>query len=155
MADNENVPLLAPSEFSGDAGTCVVGRVVILRGPVDVRRATGDTGGVGSQASQGVGVGSQGSQGVPKGLSRGKQLGKRQVKDDGPMMKTEVHFLGGESMGEVLYMEAWGDAAAQVSSLLERGKVYRVQGARIMPQMPRFSTSRLDYYLRAGHIRVA
>ena len=52
-------------------------------------------------------------------------------------------------MGEVLYMEAWGDAAAQVSSLLERGKVYRVQGARIMPQMPRFSTSRLDYYLRA------
>ena len=66
-----------------------------------------------------------------------------------------VVYLGGVSMGEVLYMEAWGDAAAQVSSLLERGKVYRVQGARIMPQMPRFSTSRLDYYLRAGHIRVA
>ena len=145
MADNENVPLLAPSEFSGDAGTCVVGRVVILRGPVDVRRATAVTGGVGSQASQGA----------AKGLSRGKQLGRRQVKDHGPQMKTEVHFLGGESKGEVFYMEAWGDAAAQVSSLLERGKVYRVQGARIMPQMPRFSTSRLDYYLRAGHIRVA
>ena len=145
MADNENVPLLAPSEFSGDAGTCVVGRVVILRGPVDVRRATGDTGGVGSQASQGA----------AKGLSRGKQRGKRQVRDDGPQMKTEVHFLGGASMGEVLYMEAWGDVAAQVSSLLELGKVYRVPGARLMLQMPRLSTSRLDYYLRAGHIRVA
>ena len=66
-----------------------------------------------------------------------------------------VVYLGGVSMGEVFYMEAWGDVAAQSSSLLELGKVYRVPGARLMPQMPRLSTSRLDYYLRAGHIRVA
>ena len=107
MPDNDDVLWLAPSEFSGDAGTCVVGRVVIMRGPGDVRRTTAATDGVASQASQGA----------AKGLSRGKQRGKRQVRDDGPQMKTEVHFLGGASMGEVLYMDAWGDAAAQVSVL--------------------------------------
>ena len=121
MPDNDEVLWLPPSEFLGDPGTCVVGRVVILRGPVDVRRATAVTESVGSQASQGA----------AKGLSRGKQRGKRQVRDDGPQMKTEVHFLGGASMGEVPYMDAWGDAAAQVSSLLRLDKVYRVQGAKV------------------------
>eukprot|EP00959_Pyramimonas_sp_CCMP1952_P191191 3997899-Pyramimonas_sp.AAC.1 len=67
MADSKLA--LSPREFSGDPATCVFGRVVIKRGPVEV----------GNQAD---------------GKGKGKAKGKRAGKDREPGRKIEVHMLG-------------------------------------------------------------
>jgi len=119
--------LLAPTEYSGEHGTCVCGRVVILRGPVVMQDR---------DAAQGGG-------GAGKGVAKGKK-GRPQ----GPLQKTEVHLLGGTSKGEVLFMDAWGDAASQLKAAVELEGVYCISGARVVQETPRYSTSKLPYFLR-------
>ena len=40
--------------------------------------------------------------------------------------KSEVHFLGGTSLSEVLYMDAWSDGAGQLIGAVKEGSVYRI-----------------------------
>ena len=117
---------LSPSEYSGDTATCVCGRVVIKRGPFDL----------GTGAS-GHGKGKKGTSG------RGKEK-----KGGGPSRKLEVHVLGGTSVGDVLFVDAWGDVAERTARAMEVGKVYRLSGGKVVYQSPRHSTSSLPYFFR-------
>eukprot|EP00959_Pyramimonas_sp_CCMP1952_P150628 3152385-Pyramimonas_sp.AAC.1 len=45
-------------------------------------------------------------------------------------------------------MDAWADGAKQLTDAMERGKVYRITGAKKIDTSPRHSISRLSYYLR-------
>ena len=108
--------ILPPSEYSGEQGTWVAGRVVC------VRRATL----------------------LPK--SKGKK-GKGKGADQ-PTEKCEVHLLGGDSTSEVLYVEAWGEAAAAYHTLSPKGRLQKLQNAKVISQRPLYSSSRLSYHLR-------
>lgn len=125
MADSKLA--LSPREFSGDPATCVYGRVVIVRGPVELGN---------QEKAKG------------KGKAKGKNKGQEKGKDKGPGTKIEVHLLGGDTAGDVLFIDAWADAAGQVSRALELGKVYRISGGTVVNQTPKYSTSRLSYFLR-------
>ena len=123
---------LTPSEYAGDAGTCVVGRAVILRGPFKLeKRANGDDATATPKAGKGK-KGGKGKNKVPQEMSQ----------------KAEVHFLGGKTLGEVLYMDGWADGATQLIASVKEGSVYRIYGARKIDSAPTYSTSRLDYHLR-------
>ena len=82
----------APSEYTGEPGTCVCGRVVLCRGPFN---ATG-------QDAQTT---------ASSGKAPGKK-GKKKGADTQTRLKTEIHFLGGDSIDEVLFIDGWGDGAA-------------------------------------------
>ena len=101
---------LSPREFSGDPGTCVCGRVVIMRGPVEVRSRTVTT------------------------------------------TALEVHLLGGDTAGDVLFLDAadfpWGPVADEVRRTMELGKVYWISGGVVYNYRALHSTSRLSYHLR-------
>ena len=127
--------LLAPSEYTGEPKTGVVGRVVLFRGPIDI----GGAGGRVAAASS--------SPPASAGRGRGKAKGRAKIRD-GPQQKCEVHLLGGETLGEVLYVEAWADVARELKDCMEIGKVYCISGAQYVTQKPRYSTSRLPYFLR-------
>jgi hypothetical protein len=118
---------LVPSEFSGEANTCVIGRVVIRRGPFELKLQNKST-----------------SQTKGKG-KKSKQSGKG---NDQPTTKAEVHLLGGTTLDEVLFFEGWYDAARQMMDVLQLGEVYRIYGAAIVAECPQYSTSRLTYYLK-------
>ena len=62
--------------------------------------------------------------------------------------KGEIHFLGGQSFDEVLFMEGWADGATQMYKAVTRGVVYRIAGAKKIDSKPRYSTSKLLYFLR-------
>ena len=125
--------VLFPREFSGDPETCVCGRVVLLRGPVEVapRDAVCAT----------------------KGTGR-RQKGKGKSKDSEHTKKFEVHLLGGAACADILFMDAWGDVAEQASRIMQSGKVYRISGGKVISTTPRFSTSRLPYHMRIHPPRV-
>ena len=118
---------LSPREYDGDPATCVYGRVVMVRGPVVV----------GSQEAA-----------QSKGKSKTKAKGSGKSKDKGLAQKIEVHLLGGDTVGDVLFLDAWRDTAEQVRRAMELGKVYRVSGGSVVRQSPKYSTSRLPYFLR-------
>ena len=59
-----------------------------------------------------------------------------------------MHLLGGDTVGDVLFLGAWRDTAEQVRRAMELGKVYRVSGGSVVRQSPKYSTSRLPYFLR-------
>ena len=105
---------MAPSEYTGEPGTCVYGRVVVKRGPYKIdRRDTGNT-----QASS-----AKGKRGGKKGSKQGSAASNQD-------QKTEIHLVGGAGMEEVLFMEAWGDAARELANAVSRGEVYRIAGAK-------------------------
>ena len=62
--------------------------------------------------------------------------------------KAEIHFLGGQGIDEVLFMEGWADGATQMYKAVVRGQVYRIAGAKKIDSVPRYSTSKLSYFLR-------
>ena len=126
---------LTPSEYEGETGTCVLGRVVIKRGPFNLR----ETNKRGEDSDQ-----AQGSKNA-KGRSKGDKTKKSK---DAKLMKLECHLLGGEGLDEVLYCEAWGDVAEQVNKTLELGKLYRIADAKYIAKAPMYSTSSREYYLR-------
>ena len=121
---------LAPSEYTGESGTCVCGRVVGVRGPFQPERRDQE-----SQADS------------SKGKGKGKK-GKNQGQTGQDRLKTEIHILGGHAIDEVLFIEGWADGARQLAEALPRGGVYRIADAKKVEATPRFSTSRLSYYLR-------
>ena len=45
-------------------------------------------------------------------------------------------------------MEGWADGATQMYKAVVRGQVYRIAGAKRVDSMPRYSTSKLSYFLR-------
>ena len=110
---------LAPSEYSGEANACVCGRVVLMRGPVNLSTARG---------------------------GKGKTKGSNQTKD--AVDKLEVHLLGGQTPADILFMDCWSDLASQVKTKLELHSVYRISGVKVIHQTPRNSTSRLPYFIR-------
>ena len=88
--------LLAPSEFAGEPNISVCDRVVVKRGPITLGEV-----GDGSDLSA-----------RPRRSSKSGNKGGTKAKP--PSIKLEVHILGGDSAGEVLFLEAWGDAATQL-----------------------------------------
>ena len=112
---------LAPPHYEGDTDSCVVGRLVLLRGPFEIsRRKT--LGG--------------------KGKGRGKGAEPK------PTVKTEAHFLGGPTVSDILYVEAWAEAADDFAKAVKLGGVYCIAGGEIVSAAPQYSTSRLHYYLK-------
>ena len=124
------VMAMSPSEYTGEPGTCVYGRVVLSRGPFKPEQHV-----------------EEGKGGVSNKPSKGKK-GKKGKDGDQEKLKTEIHILGGSGMGEVLFIEAWADGAKQLARALQRGQVYRIKDAKKIDSKPKFSTSKLDYYLR-------
>ena len=109
------------------------GRIVLKRGPFDVRK---------TNSTQDA------SQNLPKAGKKGVKGKKKGNSKEDILFKTEYHLLGGSGPDEVLYLEAWGDMATQVDKLMQVGKVYCIAGGKIMAQAPKYSTSRLTYYIR-------
>ena len=72
--------LLSPSEYTGEPQTCVVGRVVLLRGPFEI----GGAGGRGAAASL--------SQPASAGRGKGKGKSKGRNREE-PQLKCEVHLI--------------------------------------------------------------
>ena len=58
------------------------------------------------------------------------------------MLKTEIHILGGDSIDEVLHLDAWYDGARQFADAVWVGKVYRLVGMKKMDSSPMYSTSK-------------
>ena len=79
--------LLKPSEYKGDKGTAVAGRVVIMV-----------TQEVKMKESKSLAASPPG-----KGKGRGKQAGQA-----GFSAKLELHLAGTDSINEVVFVEAWG-----------------------------------------------
>ena len=121
MAEPGAVCLLKPSEYRGEGGTAVAGRVVIRR-VLTIQPKAGPGGG------------------TPKGR-------KGKGKDRGPVTKVELHISGSSSIGDILYVEAWGDAAEAIQVYV-RGKCVSIQNAEVVHSEPKFSTSKLPYYLK-------
>lgn len=126
-----NQLLLAPSEFAGEANTCVCGRVVVMRWPVTFGE-TGDGNDLSARPRRSSKSGCKGG-----------------TKQKPPPIKLEVHILGGDSAGEVLFLDAWGDAANQLKNRIKVSGIYSFSGVKILHQLPRNSTSRLPYFIRA------
>ena len=117
------VLVLPPSEYQGEANTAVAGRVVLCR-QFNIADIAGTTSGKG--------------QGKSKGSKKGK------ADND----KCEVHLLGGGGMQEMLFIEAWGASAETFRALATLGALIRIENAKVVPQRPKYSTSKLQYYLR-------
>ena len=115
----DQVCLLTPSLFRGEQGTAVVGRVVIIRCR-DIKP-------------------------IPSARPKGAKAGKGTQAD---LCKLELHLCGGTSLGEVLYAEAWGESAKTIFGTYQRGQVLSIQGAEVVNAPPKFSTSRLPYFLK-------
>ena len=123
---------MSPSEYNGEAGTCVYGRVVLTRGPFKPE-----------QRDENKTAATTKSQGKSKQGKKGKKADAGQES-----LKTEVHILGGSTVDEVLFLEGWADGARQLANAVQRGQVYRIAGTKKVHSKPRYSTSRLSYYLR-------
>ena len=125
---------MAPSEYIGDVGTCVYGRVVLIRSPFTPEAQRGESAGPALGKGNKAGKGKKGKQ----------QSGTKATQSQ----KAEIHFLGGQGIDEVLFMEGWADGATQMYKAVTRGQVYRIAGAKKVDSMPRYSTSKLSYFLR-------
>ena len=98
----------------------------------------------------------QGSLDARSHIVDGHAARKRQDKGAGKkrdsVQKLENHLLGGQTVGDVLFMDAWSEAATQLKEKLELQMVYRISGIKLVHQSPRNSTSRLNYFLSLIHI---
>ena len=118
--------LLKPSEYTGQKGTAVAGRVVILtHQEVKAKASTADA------AAPRHGKG-----------SKGKKIA------DKPSLKLEMHLAGTDSINEVLYVEAWGEQADHLKKKLTQGDLVSIAGATHIPAAQNYSTSRWPYHLR-------
>jgi len=125
------VVVLRPSEYQGEPDTAVGGRVVLSR-----IMNLADGGNAESTGTKGKKRDAQGKgkAGNPKGKNTDNY-------------KCEVHLLGGDGMQEMLFVEAWGQGA-QILSELATG-VVQIRNAKIVPSRPKYSTSKLAYFVRA------
>ena len=127
--------LVAPSEFNGEGW--LTGRPV-LRRLVDLSQSGSKD--FGSQALSTW-------PGKAKSGGKGKKGGT-----PGERMKCEVHLLGGQTRGEVVFCEAWGEAAGKLDTVAKEcereEKLLCVSNVKIVNQYNQYSTSRLPYYVR-------
>ena len=130
---------LAPTEFEGAPGTCVVGRCVIKRGPISVKRNEDKPEATSANAT----ASSKGKTKKGKGKAAKQAKGK-----EGEVLKTEVHLLGGKTADEILFVDAWADNARELDSRMTLTKIYRVAGGKYIGRAPEYSTSRLPYFIR-------
>ena len=119
--------LLKPSEYKGDKGTAVAGRVVIMV-----------TQEVKMKESKSLAASPPG-----KGKGRGKQAGQA-----GFSAKLELHLAGTDSINEVVFVEAWGENATQLGRRCSVGDLIAITGASVISTAQMYSTSRLPYHLR-------
>ena len=125
------VMLLPPSEYEGEVGTAVAGRVVLMRR---------------TQIS---------SKDTPSGKG-GSKKGLAGCTAKGPVDKCEVHVLGGPGMSDVVYLDAWGPDAGPLAALAVRGRLITIANPKVVEQRPKYSTSPLRYFLRVkGPLNVA
>ena len=117
MAEQQ-VCLLRPSEYRGEAGTAVAGRIVIKRMQTMKLK----------EPEEG------------KGTAKGKAKGET--------AKVEIRISGGDSVAEVLYAEAWAEAAVTLNRSWNLEQCVMIQDAEVVQSGPTYSTSRLPYYLR-------
>ena len=125
---------MAPSEYVGDPGTCVFGRAVLIRAPFTPEAQRGESGGAALGKANKGGKGKKGKQ----------QHGTKATQS----LKAEIHFLGGQGIDEVLFMEGWADGATQMCNAVARGVIYRIAGGKKIDSKPRYSTSKLQYFFR-------
>ena len=116
--------LVPPAEYDGQEGTAVAGMVQQTRYVEIPPKA------------------------IPAG-SGGKSGGKG-AKAAQPKWKFEAHLGAGATPtpSNVVYMEAWGDAAHAAHKLLVQGKPFSVEGATMVSKAPQYSPSRLTYWLK-------
>ena len=119
MTGQTQLMLLAPPYYEGDVDSCVVGRLVLLRGPFQIERKKTAGG---------------------RGRGKGAQCTA--------ILKTEAHFLGGPTVSELLYVEAWGEAATDFAKAVRIGGGYCISGGDVVSAAPQYSTSRLHYYMK-------
>ena len=75
------------------------------------------------------------SKGNPKGKKT--KAGKNHATTtEGGLKKTEIHLLGGNTAGEVLYGDGWGDNARELANRMQKGKVYRIEGTKYIAKPP-------------------
>ena len=114
---------LAPSDYEGESGTAVIGRVVLSR----MQQLT-------PREQKGKGKGGKNSSGKNGGKSA--------------TSKCELHVLGGDTLADMVYLEALADDAVALMNIAKRGSVIAITNARVIASPPKFSTSPLRYYLR-------
>ena len=119
MTGQSQLMVLAPPYYEGDVDSCVVGRLVLLRGPFQIERKK-------TAGGRGKGKGAQCT----------------------ATLKTEAHFLGGPTVSDLLYVEAWGEAATDFAKAVRIGGVYCISGGDVVSAAPQYSTSRLHYYMK-------
>ena len=85
---------------------------------------------------------------APKSGKASRSKGSTGKNKLGPTMKLECHFLGGSTLDEILYAEAWGDAATRVDGQCVLGKLYKLIDCKYVAKTPQYSTSRLTYFVR-------
>ena len=133
-AKGDDKLLMPPSEFSGDGW--LTGRVVLLR-MVNLPERDLPHGGKAGSKNKGV-----------KGKGAQSQEGDK-TKDK---TKCELHLLGGTTMGEVVFIEAWGDGATALHTSAEQAqreeKLLALANVKIINQYNKYSTSRLSWYVR-------
>jgi hypothetical protein len=98
--------VLRPSEYCGEPGTSVGGRVV-LRRKCNLR----------DNAAEQI---------TPKKGKGKKKATKEAISDD----KCEIHLLGGEDMSEMLFIEAWGECAGVLYNLATASSLVKVSGSK-------------------------
>ena len=145
MADFASSVTLSPSEYRGDPNTCVAGRVVILRGPIELRpRVESNQPAAPANASKGKkGKGAKGAKGKKGDATEAR-------------IKTEVHVLGGDSAAEILFSDAWAENAKDLVKLIELGKVYRFAGAKYIAKPPEYSrASLISFALKVASVHTS
>ena len=145
--------LVAPSEYTGEGW--LTGRVVLLR-LVDL--GAGQSGSVPPRTGTGLfllqpqaGEGKSGCKG--KGCLGASALHPprwREVLQDA-RLKCEVHLLGGKARGEVVFCEAWGEAAGRLHTVAKscetEGKLLCLSNVKIVHQYNQNGAPRLPYYV--------
>ena len=139
--------MMQPSEFTGDGW--LTGRPVLVR-LVDLNALQADKGDASQQEPLGQPAASQPAAKGAKGKGKGKD--KCKGKTDGEKLKCEVHLLGGEGMGEVAFVEAFGPAGKELHSKATQAKTEKhlltISNVKVIRKANQYTTSRLPYYIQ-------
>ena len=109
--------LLGPKDYEGEKGSAAVGRLVLNRGPFELETRDKET---------------QGKAQTPRKGSRGNEKNSSDTNN----LKSEHHFLGGDSTDDILFVKAWGQAAIELCKLLKIGEIYSISGGVIIGKTP-------------------
>jgi hypothetical protein len=134
--------LLSPLQFEGEEGSSVCGRVVISR----VWKPEAKKNLPGGAATKGKGKG-KGKDGKGK---KGQKSKTGAEADPNAGLKCELHLLGGTGRADVLYFEAWGTLAKNLSDRATLGTVIQVTKPIFVSKANEYSSSTLQYHIKMG-----